>query len=160
MRKLAWLLLILMLAFGGYRIWDRNAITVPPEPVAIEQVQPIPEPLPPVVQPAPAPAPVAKPAQRRPRAEPVRPSEPPKGGKPKAKAKPAPEPAVAPPRAAPARTNHVDRGGADNGASSLPVSCATIRWYASNAPALGRKLAATYNPTAAQIAAANACLKK
>lgn len=156
MKKIiAWLLLAGMLGFGSYRIWDRNM--QPPAPVASEQVQPAP--VPPVVEaPVKAPAPTAKPAPHKPRVAPVQPPEPPKGGKAKSRPKAAPAPG-----SAPTRPHHVDQPfprGADNGASTLPVSCATVRWYANNAPAIGEKLAATYNPTAAQIAAAKACLKK
>lgn len=145
MHKLAWLLLIVVLAFGGYRVWDRNAHPVAIQPPAI--TQPIETPTPPVVQ-APAPEPRARPAPRRP--------QPPKAppGKPKIKPKPKAPPAATPPAAPDSKFPR----GAANGAS-LPVSCATVRWYAKYAPALGQKLSAAYHPTAEQITAAKACLK-
>lgn len=142
MRKLAWILLALVLTFGGYRVYDRNTQPVAPP----EIVQTVEQPAPPVVQ-APVPAPKAKPA---PRPAPQGKRTP----RPVPKAKPRPKT----PPVAPAAPDSKFPRGAANGA--LPVSCATVRWYAAHAPGLGQRMAAAYNPTAEQIAAAKACLKK
>lgn len=161
MKKLiVWLLIVGALGFGGYRIWDRN--THRPAPVAIEMQTCAPGVALPCRAAAPAPVPpavappvehkaphVAKPAPHKP--------VPPKGG---GKAKPRPHTALVP-AAAPARPASDAKfpRGADAGSSVLPVSCEKVRWYAENAPRLGKALAAAYHPTAAQLAAAKACLK-
>lgn len=158
MRKtIAWLMLFSVLGFGGYRIWDRN--TQPAAPVAIEQVQPAPAPS--IVQ-APEPVkPVAK--KRRHRADPptAREQDPrPSIGIPRSKGKNAQAPAPAPTYSLRTRGIRIAKPreqSADNGA--LPVSCATVRWYAQNNRVAGEKLAAQFHPNAAQIAAAKACLK-
>lgn len=142
MRKsIAWMMLASALVFGGYRVWDRN--TVPPVPVVIEQ----PVALPPVVQ-APEPVPA-------PESAPIKPSRKKHGAKARHRQRNAQDPVLAPTTSASLAPHPAAR----DPPAALPVSCATIRWYAANAPAEGKALAATYHPTAAQIAAVKACLR-
>lgn len=157
MRKFAWLLLALMLVFGGYRVWDRN--TQPAllmEPPAVVQTVPAPEP--PVVQPPQAPEPPKagpRPAGKRPPA--ASPREPRPKAAPAGKKAPVAAPAPAPKAPPPVDKPYPRAASAE---AALPVSCATVRWYAKHAPALGQSLADRYHPTAAQLAAAEACLKQ
>lgn len=152
MRKsLAWLAVCAVLAVGGYRIWDRNTVVVQPPVVTQTAPVPVPEPL---VQPVPEPAktdprPKAKPkAKAVPKAQPLPTKAQP--ARPKAKAVPVKAPVQQAPAMKPAAPTD----------ASLPVSCATVRWYVNNAPTLGQTLSDAYNPSAEQIAAAKACLKK